>query len=111
MKSLDIAVAGRNAGMGIAEVVVLSTSKLVNAAVKDSGFQKNYELNVLGIQRGKDSILDNLAEEKILAGDSLLVEGARTDIAKLHDERNDWMVVGQPTRPSSAQKLQSPEPS
>ena len=71
MKKLDAAVSGRDTGIGIAEVVVLAVSKLVNAAVKDSKFRENYALNVLGIQRREDSILDNPFLMAVAAGASI----------------------------------------
>ncbi len=82
--------------IGIAEVVLLSTSRLVNASVRDSRFREKYNCSVLGLQRENKYVLQGIAEEKLRAGDLLLVQGKWTDIARLSEERNDWVVVGQP---------------
>ncbi len=82
--------------IGIAEVVVLSNSKLVSQAVKQSGFREKYEVNILGIQRHKQYILQDLKDEKIQSGDVLLVQGEWSNIARLTEESTEWVVIGQP---------------
>lgn len=82
--------------VGIAEVLLTPTSKLINEQVKHSGFREKYNLNILGIQRKDDYILQNLKEEKIRFGDALLVQGAWKQIALLSKEQSDVVVVGQP---------------
>ena len=82
--------------IGIAEVVVLSNSKLVNQLVKNSGFRTKYKVNILGIQRQKQYILQNVKDEKIHSGDVLLVQGEWSNIARLTEESTEWVVIGQP---------------
>jgi len=82
--------------IGIAEVVVLSNSRLVNQPVKKSGFRDKYKVNILGIQRQKRYILHDVKNEKIQSGDVLLVQGEWSDIAALADESTEWVVIGQP---------------
>jgi di/tricarboxylate transporter len=82
--------------IGIAEVVVLSNSKMVNLQVKDSGFREKYGVNILGIQRNQQHILQDLKDEKIHSGDVLLVQGEWDDIARLTEELTEWVVIGQP---------------
>jgi di/tricarboxylate transporter len=82
--------------IGIAEVVVLSNSRLVNQPVKASGFREKYKINILGIQRQKHYILQDLKDEKIQSADVLLVQGAWSDIARLPEESTEWVVIGQP---------------
>jgi len=87
--------------IGIAEVVVLSNSKLVNQLVKKSGFRENYKINILGIRRQKQYILQNLKDERIQSGDLLLVQGEWSDIARLAEESTEWVVIGQPVAEAS----------
>ena len=87
--------------IGIAEVVLMSNSKLVNQPIKYSGFREKYNINILGIQRHKQYILQNLGNEKMHAGDVLLVQGEWHDIARLNDEQSEWVVVGQPLTEAS----------
>jgi len=87
--------------IGIAEVVILSSSRLVNQPVKESGFRERYKINILGIQRHKQYILHELKDEKIQSGDVLLVQGEWSDIARLTEESTEWVVIGQPLAEAS----------
>lgn len=82
--------------VGIAEVLLTPTSKLIHEKIKHSGFREKYNLNILGIQRKDEYILHNLKEEKIRFGDALLVQGAWKQIGLLSREPSDFVVVGQP---------------
>ena len=82
--------------IGIAEVVLLSTSRLIGHPVKKSGFREKYKVNILGIRRQKNHILQNLKDEVMQSGDVLLVQGEWNNIARLIDESSEWVVIGQP---------------
>jgi len=82
--------------LGIAEVVLMSTSKLINRTVKESKFRELYHINILGIQRRNEYILQDVKDEKMQAGDVLLVHGKWSDIDKLNKENANWVIVGQP---------------
>ncbi len=82
--------------IGIAEVVVMSNSKLTNKMVKESGFRANYNVNILGIKRRNEYLIHNVKDEKIHSGDALLVQGSWPDIEHLNQEEADVVVVGQP---------------
>ena len=82
--------------IGIAEVVLLSNSRLIGHPVKASGFREKYRVNILGIQRKQNYILKDLKDEKMYSGDVLLVQGEWNDIAKLTVESSEWVVIGQP---------------
>lgn len=87
--------------IGIAEVVIMSNSNLVNMKVKDTGFREKYNINILGIERGSQYILQNIKEERIHAGDSLLVQGEWSSISLLDNAEEDWVVVGHPMEEAS----------
>jgi Di- and tricarboxylate transporters len=82
--------------LGIAELVLMSNSKMINKKVKNSGFRNLYNLNILGIQRQNHYILQDLKEERMQAGDVLLIQGKWDDIMKLEDIEDEWVIVGQP---------------
>lgn len=82
--------------IGIAEVVVLSNAWLVNQRVMDSGFREKYHVNILGIQRRKSYILNDLKNQKIQSGDVLLVQGKWKDISLLREKTGELVVVGHP---------------
>lgn len=87
--------------IGIAEVVVMSNSKHVNKSVRETGFRKNYYVNVLSIRRRDSFIHKNIKDVVIQSGDVLLVQGDWRDIARLNREESDIVVVGQPETEAS----------
>jgi di/tricarboxylate transporter len=89
--------------IGIAELVLMSNSKLINKQIKDTDFRNIYNVNVLGIQRHNEYILQNIKDEKMHAGDVLLIQGKWEDIHKLDREDAEWVVVGKPME--KAQKI------
>ena len=92
-------------GFGIAELVILASSRLVNRAVKDSGLRENYGVRIIGIRRGGKPMLRNIRDERVLAGDALLVQGKWDNIARLEEEHDEWVVVGRPLEAASNETL------
>lgn len=82
--------------IGIAEVVILAESSLVNKTVKESNFRSDYSTNVLGIERRGEYFLNDVKDFKIHSGDVLLVQGNWDDITRLSKNQSDWVVLGQP---------------
>ena len=82
--------------IGIAEIVLMPASNLVNQTIKEAGFRDKYNVNVLGIRRKKEYLLQDLGNEHIHSGDVLLVQGTWGNIARLSKEDSDWVVLGQP---------------
>ena len=84
--------------LGIAEIVLMPESRLIGVSVRNSGFRERYNINVLGIRRNKDYLMDNLPEQKLHSGDVLLVQGKWENISRLDNEESDWVVLGQPAK-------------
>lgn len=82
--------------IGIAEIVLMPSSNIINQTVKEAGFRDKFNVNVLGIRRKKEYILHNLGTERMHRDDVLLVQGTWQDIARLCKEDVDWVVLGQP---------------
>ena len=82
--------------IGIAEIVLMPTSGLINRTIGESGFRDKYHVNILGIRRKREYILNNLKDEKMHSGDVLLVQGSWNAIGHLSQENSDWVVLGQP---------------
>ena len=82
--------------IGIAEVVLMHSARLCGKSIKDSGVRRMYNVNVLGVQRGGDYITDNLADLKLREGDILLIQGRWKNIARIANEAEDIVVIGQP---------------
>ena len=92
---------GANKGLdfydiGVAEIVVMSSSSVVNKTIKEVEFRTKYNVSVLGICRKNKYILQGIADEVIHVGDVLLVQGTWDNIANLEKENTEWIVVGRP---------------
>lgn len=87
--------------IGIAEVLLMPDSKLINKAVKDSDFRDKYSVNILGIQRKGEYILNDIKDIKMHAGDILLIQGTWDSIARMSQKQSQWVVLGQPLEEAS----------
>lgn len=95
---------------GIAEVLLTPNSSLRGQLIKNIGFRENYNINVLSIQRSDKYIFHELKEEKLRFGDALLVQGDWTSIARLAEEEDDVVVVGQPAEAAASTPLSHKAP-
>ena len=84
--------------IGISEIVLMPNARIAGTPLRKSGFREHYSINVLGIKRGGDYIMDRLPEVKLQPGDVLLVQGKWSNIALLADDETDWVVLGQPEK-------------
>lgn len=82
--------------IGIAEILITPNSGIINQMIKEVGFRDKYNVNVLGIRRKKDYILNDLGRQNLHGGDVLLVQGTWKDIGRISKETADWVVMGQP---------------
>lgn len=82
--------------IGVAEVLLTPTSKLIGETVSKIGFREKYNLNILGINRKGAYLLQDMAQQKLRFGDAILVQGMWEDIDLLSRETQDVVVVGQP---------------
>ena len=82
--------------IGMAELVLLPTSRLVNRQLKECGFRGTYSINVIAIRRKGEYIMESLPDMRLQAGDVLLVQGTWDNIARLGNDEDRWVVLGQP---------------
>ena len=82
--------------IGIVEIVLMPSSKLINQTVKECGFRDKYNVNVLGIRRKNEYLLSDLGNQRVHSGDVLLVQGTWANIDRLSHEDTEWVVLGQP---------------
>lgn len=82
--------------LGIAEVLLTPRSSLINETVRSIGFREKYNLNILGINRRGEYVLQEMSKQKLKFGDALLVQGSWESIELLARETDDVVVVGQP---------------
>ncbi|MEB3233591.1 MAG: SLC13 family permease [Leptolyngbyaceae bacterium] len=72
---------------GIAEVLILSNSRLSGATLKGLRFRQRYNATVLAIRRGQELIRERLGTVPLRFGDLLLVQGPRDSILGLQTSR------------------------
>ena len=82
--------------LGIAEIVLMPSSRMINRTVKEVDFRRTFHVNVLAIRRKKEYIRRHLGSEKMHSGDVLLVQGRWEDIGRLSGGEDNWVVLGQP---------------
>ncbi len=82
--------------IGMAEIVLMPSSKLINSTLIDSNFRQKYNINVVGIRRKGEYMIHGLKDIRMHSGDVLLVQGTWTNIGNLTQEDEDWVVLGQP---------------
>lgn len=87
--------------IGISEIVLMPTAKIIGMELRKSGFRERYSINVLGIKRNNKYIINDLPNEKLQSGDVLLVQGKWSNIAQLAKDETDWVVLGQPDEQAS----------
>lgn len=82
--------------IGICELIIMSSSRLVKRTVAESGLRNQFGITVLGIQRGSQYIIEDIKDLAIQSGDSLLVQGTWENLTRLEEFSNNWVVVGRP---------------
>ena len=87
--------------IGVAEVLLTPHSSLIRSTVSQIGFREKYNLNILGINRKGEYLLQDMADQKLRFGDAILVQGAWEEIELLSKETHDVVVIGQPKEHAS----------
>jgi di/tricarboxylate transporter len=82
--------------LGAAEIMLAPESKLIGKALGDLEFRSRYRASVLAISHRGEALTTDLASRALDFGDTLLVAGDWADIAKLWDNRNDFVVLTLP---------------
>lgn len=82
--------------IGLAEVVVLPDASILKDTIADLDFRKRFNVNILGVRRGGEYIIDNLGALSVRKGDVLLVQGTWQAIGEVSTNSRDWVVLGQP---------------
>ncbi len=83
-----------SANEGIAEVLILSNSRLIGTTLRSLKFRQRYNLTVLAIRRGEELIRDRLNNTPLRFGDLLLVQGAKQSLLGLQTTR-ELLVIEQ----------------
>ncbi|MGI0483705.1 SLC13 family permease, partial [Geminocystis sp. CENA526] len=71
----------------IAEVLILSNSRLIGTTLKDLRFRQRYNCTVLAIRRGQELIRERLGKVTLKFGDLLLIQAPRESFIGLQTTR------------------------
>lgn len=72
---------------GIAEVLVLSNSRLVGSTLKELRFRQRYNATVLAMRRGEELVRERLGQVRLRFGDLLLVQGPKESLLGIQTSR------------------------
>ncbi|WP_343577621.1 SLC13 family permease [Pseudomonas sp.] len=96
--------------VGMAEVTLPPESALQGKSVLELGFRSQYGLNVVGLRRNREALVEGLLEAKLKVGDTLLVIGAWKDIRQLQARGRDFLVLSLPAEVDEAAPAASQAP-
>ena len=88
--------------IGMAQIIVPPTSRLVGRTLTQSRFRSTYDLAVIGIKHGTRPVADQVIDEPLRAGDTLLAVGPWRAIRRLRDERRDLVLLDLPAESEEA---------
>ncbi len=71
----------------VAEILILSNSRLIGSTLKDMRFRQRYNATVLAIRRGEELVRDRLGKVPLRFGDLLLVQGPKESFIGLQTTR------------------------
>jgi di/tricarboxylate transporter len=86
----------RSQQIGMVEAIVPPDSPLVGTTVLDARIRAEYRLTVIGLRHGSKPVAEGLLEEKLRAGDTLLLTGFWSDIAKQEADSRGLVVLNMP---------------
>lgn len=82
--------------IGMAEVSLPPESKLIGKNILEIGFRSTYRLNVVGLRRNGESLENDITNESLKLGDTLLVIGTWKAIKNLQTHNQDFLVLSLP---------------
>ena len=71
----------------VAEILILSNSRLIGSNLKDMRFRQRYNATILAIRRGEEVIRDRLGTVSLRFGDLLLAQGPKESFIGLQTTR------------------------
>ena len=86
----------RSQEIGMAEVILPSESPLIGQTVRQAHLRSEYGLTVIGLRHGGAVVTDNMLDETLKLGDTLLLIGFWSDIRDLQGHTADMVVLNMP---------------
>jgi len=88
--------ADRSQEIGAAEVILPAESALIGQSVREARIRSEYDLTVIGLRHGSNVVVDDLLNEQLKLGDTLLLIGFWSDIRDLQFDTDDVVVLNMP---------------
>jgi di/tricarboxylate transporter len=86
----------RTQQLGMVEAIVPPDSPLIGNTVLEARIRGEYQLTVIGLRHGRTPLGEGLLEEKLRAGDTLLLTGFWSDIARQEADSHGLVVLNLP---------------
>jgi di/tricarboxylate transporter len=83
--------------VGMVEVLLPPESGFIGRSIIDVGFRSRYGLTAVGLRRNLAAFDQPFSDEKLQAGDTLLLVGAWKSIKALRGNQNDFIVLNLPS--------------
>ncbi|QEY73273.1 SLC13 family permease [Pseudomonas denitrificans (nom. rej.)] len=96
--------------VGMAEVTMPPESVLLGKSVLDLEFRSQFGLNVVGLRRNREALVEGLLDAKLKVGDTLLVIGGWKEIRQLQARARDFLVLSLPAEVDEAAPAASQAP-
>jgi len=82
--------------VGMAEVMVAPDSVAVGRSVRDLRFRTEHDLTVLGVRHAGHAADSGFGDQRLRAGDTLLVTGGWDAVHRLQDAKRDYLALDLP---------------
>lgn len=86
----------RSQEIGMVQVMLPATSKLIGKTVVGARFRTEYELNVIGLRRRGRPLEASVLDQRLRLGDTLLLIGPWKAIRRLQSDSRDMIVLDLP---------------
>lgn len=96
--------------VGMAEILLPPDSSLIGKTVENLDFRNVHHLSVIGLRRQNAPMGGEILEEKLKAGDTLLVIGTWNAVRHLQSQPRDFIVLGLPAEIDQVAPAQSQAP-
>lgn len=88
--------------LGLVEVALPPDSALAGKSIQQIGFRSRYRLNIVGIKRKGEALLNVLPDEVLQQQDTLLLAGSWSEIRRLQQHRRDLLLLSLPAESNEA---------
>lgn len=82
--------------MGMTEAILPTESTLLGKTIKESRVMSEIGLTVIGLRRGKETVLDDFLDQKLQSGDTLLLAGFWEDVKRIQQDTRDIVLLHLP---------------